>query len=271
MRDLFLQATRGMDAGRDAPFAMMVFAHPDDEVIALGARLPRYHFSLIVHITDGAPRNGKDRQDHGFSTLEEYRDCRRKELYRALEISGLESTPRLSFQLPDQEASFSLDQLICSLYRLLILYHPAVIFTHPYEGGHPDHDACAYAVQRAVDKVNASGRPFPMIIEAPFYHLSAQGMETGQFLSPPLKTREICYSLSAEEQQKKQELLSCFRSQREILCHFAFPWECFRIAPPYNFRRPPHRPPVFYDRQPWGMTSERFCELVGAADASKDK
>jgi hypothetical protein len=51
-----------------------------------------------------------------------------------------------------------------------------------------------------------------------------------------------------------------------MLQYFSAERECFRIAPGYNFHQPPHPTPVFYDHYPWGMTSQRFCELVRAAD-----
>jgi LmbE family N-acetylglucosaminyl deacetylase len=266
-QELFVRATLAIGSGIEAPAAMLVFAHPDDEVIALGARLARYRSALIVHVTDGAPRNEADSRVHGFSSPDAYRACRQKELDRAMEGAGLEKAERILLPFADQEASLHLTQLTCILYKLLTIYDPAVVFTHPYEGGHPDHDACAYAVQRAVTQLQVVGRHTPMIIEAPFYHLGVHGMETGYFLPHSEKIEEICCFLSVEEQRHKQALFACFPSQQEMLRCFSLEWERFRIAPHYDFQKPPHNAPVFYDQFSWGMTSQRFCELVCAADA----
>jgi N-acetylglucosamine malate deacetylase 2 len=268
--ELLRQATLGSSSRDPAPAAMLVFAHPDDEVIGLGARLVRYQTETIVHVTDGAPHSAQELGSHGFSNREEYRACRESELNCALELAGLGGARRISFGMPDQEASFHLAELTEKLQRLLMALLPEVLFTHPYEGGHPDHDACTFAVHRTVARMKAAGQVAPLIIEAAFYHLGAQGMETGCFLPHADKTEEICWVLSPEERQRKEELLACFRSQRQMLRYFAPRAERFRIAPQYDFHRPPHSGPVFYDRYPWGMTSQRFCELARAADAVEE-
>ncbi len=78
------------------PRAMLVFAHPDDETIALGAHLGRFGAAHFIHVTDGAPRNEQDSRAHGFATLQKYRDARRDELRHAMTLAGLEphSVPR---------------------------------------------------------------------------------------------------------------------------------------------------------------------------------
>jgi N-acetylglucosamine malate deacetylase 2 len=37
---------------------MIVVAHPDDETIGMGAQLCRFNDTLLVQVTDGAPRTG---------------------------------------------------------------------------------------------------------------------------------------------------------------------------------------------------------------------
>ncbi|MGH9561051.1 MAG: PIG-L deacetylase family protein [Terracidiphilus sp.] len=248
---------------------MLVFAHPDDETVALGARLARYQSSVIVHLTDGAPRDIAQCLEHGFSSPERYKACRSSELERALKMAGLENTHHIYLNIPDQQASFNLARLTDELYRLLILHTPEVVFTHPYEGGHPDHDACAFAVHRATGRIRSDGGDPPAIVEAPFYHLGPHGMETGCFLPHSEILDQIRRLLSRREQKSKQRLLACFASQQGILSHFPSEFESFRIAPCYNFHEPPHDGPVLYDAFPWGMNSEQFCELARTADAAE--
>ena len=247
--------------------ALLVFAHPDDESVALGARLHRLRSPLLVHVTDGAPRNLEDSTAHGFRSLADYRRHRENELSCALKLAGLEKAKRVRCGIPDQEACLCLQPLTRDLRRLLLRHRPAIVFTHPYEGGHPDHDACAFAAHRAVAALEASGRKPPVIIEATFYHSSYDGMATGRFLPHPQQTDEICLTLTEDERRRRQALLACFPSQHDILRRFPADQECFRIAPRYDFLHPPHTPPVFYDQHPWGMTSQRFCELAREADA----
>jgi N-acetylglucosamine malate deacetylase 2 len=266
LRNLLVRATLPADSPVAAPSALLVFAHPDDEVIGLGARLTRYRSAVIVHVTDGAPRNHDEIRSHGFSRWEDYSACRENELQKALELAGLGSVQRISFQIPDQEASLHLAGLTRELHTLLMLLSPEVVFTHPYEGGHPDHDACAFAAGRAVARARANGRLSPTLVEASFYHLGSEGIETGSFLRHREKTEEIVRPLCPRERKHKRDLLECFASQRETLRYFEPEKECFRIAPKYDFREPPHPGRVFYEGYQWGMTARRFCELASAAD-----
>jgi LmbE family N-acetylglucosaminyl deacetylase len=240
---------------------MLVFAHPDDEVIALGGRLARFGPAHFIHVTDGAPRNEGDSRAHGFATLDQYRKARAGELLCALSAAGLTNASE-SFDIPDQEASHRLLQVTDLVAERLDQHGPEVVFTHPYEGGHPDHDACAFAVQQAVTLRRARGKPVPIIIEAPFYHAGPHGMLTGEFLPGSPATPGISRSLSPGEQKRKRDLFACFTTQAEVLRSFPLDRELFRIAPVYDFTHPPHPGPVFYDGFPWGMTSQRFCELA---------
>lgn len=250
--------------GSDAPMprSAVVFAHPDDEVVALGARISRFQSALLVHVTDGAPSNGEDSRAHGFESVGDYREARERELDLALALAHLQGVRRERLMIPDQQASLRLSAIARSILRLIFEHEAEVVFTHPYEGGHPDHDACAFAVHYAVACLRAEGRPAPVIIEAPFYHSCSGGIEAGKFLPPPDNTEEVEYRLTGEEIARKQALLACFRTQQGTLRLFPLKFERFRVAPLYDFLCPPHAGPAFYEQFPWGMTSQRFCELA---------
>jgi hypothetical protein len=62
---------------------MIVAAHPDDETIGMGAQLCRFRDALLVPVTDGAPRDGRDAHAHGFATIAEYAAAPRAELAAA--------------------------------------------------------------------------------------------------------------------------------------------------------------------------------------------
>jgi LmbE family N-acetylglucosaminyl deacetylase len=248
----------------DAPRAMLVFAHPDDETVALGARLGRFAAAHFVYVTDGAPRNEQDSRWHGFASWRDYRAARFRELETLLASAGISSATHECLDLPDQEASLHLDALSMRLADLIARHAPEVIFTHPYEGGHPDHDACAFAVHHAVGLRPWPGGQPPLIIEGAFYNAGAGG--PGAFLPHPANVPVVEYRLTAQEQQRKLDRIHCFETQRETLGGFPLEWERFRIAPPYDFCLPPHSPPLLYDRHPWGMTSQRFIQLAREAE-----
>jgi LmbE family N-acetylglucosaminyl deacetylase len=262
---LFTQAIVPAPAVTPLPRALLLFAHPDDETIALGARLSNFTDAHIVHVTDGAPRNEEDRRHHGFATLADYRKARAFELCTALAAAGLSSVSRECLRVPDQEASQHLALLTRTIARIIRQQQPEVIFTHPYEGGHPDHDSCAFAVRHALDLLPSHS--VPLVIEAAFYHLGPRGREAGIFLPPstrPVPSVEL--RLSPEEHRRKRELLARFRSQRDTLAGFPLDFERFRIAPEYDFLNPPHTPPVLYDQYAWGMTSPEFSRLACEAE-----
>jgi LmbE family N-acetylglucosaminyl deacetylase len=248
------------------PRAMVIVAHPDDEVIAVGGRMGRFVDAFFIHVTDGAPRNEEDSRVHGFSSLEDYKRARAGELRKMFASAGLESIRHACICVPDQEATFHLMQLTRELKSRIANWEPEVIFTHPYEGGHPDHDACAFSVHHAVSLVKGQTGMKPLIVEAPFYNAGASGSDGSAFLDLPGATTEMAYELSAEERTRKQGLMACFATQQETLKLFQCETECYRVAPVYDFTRTPHAGNVFYDNFPWGMTSERFCQLAKEAE-----
>lgn len=254
------------------PRMLVVFAHPDDEVIALGARLERFTNARFLTLTDGAPPDGSDASHHGFQSLEQYRNARSAELGAALAHAGLPRTvaPLFASRVPDQAASLHLADLASALAAEIRAYAPEAVLTHPYEGGHPDHDACAFAVRSALylgseDAYDCT----PLLLEAPFYHAGEDGsMRTGKFLFEADPGESIYCALSPQEQINKRARLACFASQQETLSQFISECECFRVAPEYNFAARPHRGPLLYERFPWGMTGDRFCALASEAHNS---
>lgn len=264
----FEYATAGEGSTLPMPSAALVFAHPDDEVIGLGARLGRFREAWMIHVTDGAPRNGYDSRTHGFAAIDDYRCARQEELGCALALAGLESIRRENLAIPDQEASHHLCEITRRLVNLFAEQSCQVVFTHPYEGGHPDHDACAFAVARAVAILKSSRAWAPSVVECAFYHAGASGTETGAFLPRAPSTEAVTFELSSEEGRRKRALLDCFVTQRETLRAFTTERERFRIAPGYDFYRPPHPGPTLCDHSPWGTTSQAFSSLARAADAT---
>jgi len=251
-----------------APRALLVFAHPDDVALALGARIARFHDAYLLVVTDGAPHSGVDSHAHGFSSWQEYRDTRTRELTAMLSLAGLGHIGRETFDIPDQEACFRLPELTRRLAQRIHAVKPELVITHPYEGGHPDHDACAFAVHHACALADGAGSPRAAVVECAFYHAGPDFLETEVFLPAPTPVPEIDRDLTPREQSRKRERMECFVTQRTTLAQFPCDAERFRIAPQYDFTRPPHPGRTLYDHFPWGLTSDRFCRL--ASDATHE-
>ncbi|HEV2326000.1 MAG TPA: PIG-L family deacetylase [Terracidiphilus sp.] len=249
------------------PRILLVTAHPDDEVIAVGARLERFRDSRMICVTDGSPRDGVDARAKGFRSLQDYAAARRAELEAAICQAGLDPDRILrridlgpgATPIADQESVWRLAELTLALTAELRSFRPEAILTHPYEGGHPDHDACAFAAHAAARLVGASCG----IIEAPFYHAGGTGMETGRFL--PGGPAEVIRTLSVEERIKKRKRLACFVSQIDTLRPFGVEDERFRWTPAYDFTQPPHPGKLFYENFSWGVTGAHFRAQAASA------
>lgn len=251
------------------PRLLALFAHPDDEVLAIGARLGHLRDPLFLVATDGAPEDGTDARDHGFHSLADYRAARQQELHNALAHAGLPATisrPLLldpedvTSHIPDKQSMHHLAALTRALLRELRAFQPEAILTHPFEGGHPDHDSCAFAAQAAATLL---GPAAPPILEAPSYHAGPDGhIRTNAFLPGPAPT--LC-PLTPEEQAAKRARLACFISQQQTLAQFSLATEQFRLAPTYDFTLPPHSGPVFYESFGWSLTAADFTRHAKAA------
>ncbi len=234
----------------DEPVALVV-AHPDDETIGAGSAMKLFRNLLLVHVTDGAPRNLADAVAHGFPDAASYAAARRAELRRALEIAGL--SPRcIELGAPDQGASEDLVALTLALRGALAGHGAVAVLTHPYEGGHPDHDATAFIAHH-------SGLP---VLEFASYHADGDGMAIGRFLPG---SAPVTLVLASPERARKRAMLDAFETQAATLQPFGVDQEIFRAAPDYDFTSAPHAGALHYERYQWGMTGERWRALAGEA------
>ncbi len=231
----------------DEPVALVV-AHPDDETLAAGGSMHLMRRLLLVHVTDGAPRNLADAAREGHADPQSYARAREDELARALSLSGADPA-RKRLEVPDQEAIAEVGAITKRLTRLLRDSDIRWVLTHTYEGGHPDHDAVALAA-------HATGAE---IFEFPGYHAGPSGGFATGFL--PASSPAISVALPPPDLSRKRTMLDCFRSQAEILSRFDIATEHFRRAPRYDFTRPPSAGRLLYEEWGW-MTGDEWRRLA---------
>jgi LmbE family N-acetylglucosaminyl deacetylase len=229
------------------PSLMVIVAHPDDEAIGAGAVLSGIPESTVVHVTDGAPRDESYAQRKGFPNREAYAQARRDEVVAALWIIGMPPERIRGLGFVDGEASFHLVELTHKIVDLLSELKPDVVLTHPYEGGHSDHDSTAFAVHLACGILRREGLFAPVIMELTSYHNYEGKRRLFSFLPFP-GTREKTVELDEETKEIKRQMFDAFTSQNELLKTFPLEVERFRHAPRYLFTVPPHEGTLDYER-----------------------
>ena len=211
----------------------------------------------IVHTTNGSPDDLRFARAAGFHSQIAYAEARRRELDCALALVGGRETR--SFGLVDQQSFADMAALTRRLKELLEETRPAVILSHPYEGGHPDHDAAAFAVQFACASM---GGKAPQRMESAFYNCAGGVFRPGEFI-PGIAVEEL--ELDAETRPRKDRMFACFTSQQSVLGLFSTQYERFRLAPVYDFSQAPHPGPLNYEEWGWGLTGEKWRESAERA------
>uniref|UniRef100_UPI0035C9F735 PIG-L deacetylase family protein n=1 Tax=uncultured Sphingomonas sp. TaxID=158754 RepID=UPI0035C9F735 len=228
----------------------VVVAHPDDETLWAGALLGRLDDGLLIHLTDGAPADGADARKLGFESRDAYAAARAAELETALAALGY-CGARKGYRVRDQEVVTALDAVIERLTADLA--GAAVVVTHPYEGGHPDHDAAALAVRRAADGVGAA------VVEFACYHKREGERVFGAFWPGSAERTRL---LSPAESARIDAALCAHASQAHVFGLWRPADERWRAAPAYDFAARPPPDAALYDDYGWTMTTGRWRDIA---------
>jgi LmbE family N-acetylglucosaminyl deacetylase len=245
---------------------LLIVAHPDDETIGAGVLVSRSKDVVVLHVTEGSPPGMSDAVRTGFSSREEYASARVAEARSALALAGVDASAIRNMQFTDQRVSFCLGELTVRVLETLERERPAILLTHAYEGGHPDHDSVAFACHMAHQmygrKQRSSG---PRLLEFAGYHGENGGIKTYEFLrlSGP---QEIRRDLSLNQQNLKKQMLKAFKTQAKTLQAFLpARVERYREPPKYDFGRPPHWGKLCYEHFDWGVDGATWRGLAQRA------
>jgi LmbE family N-acetylglucosaminyl deacetylase len=246
---------------------LIIAAHPDDETIGAAGLL--YHLQLrgdvsiaIAHVTDGATVQGA--LEAGFRDPADYARARRSELTAAFRELPGPSPQWHQLEFGDQQPVHRLLDVVAAVRNLVETVAPGVIITHPYEGGHPDHDATAFATHAALLGPAAPSGSV-RLLEMTSYHLAGESIESGEFL--PSGEEVFTLDLNGEAWARKDRMLKRFATQQDIIGELDVqPHERFRFAPRYDFRLPPcPRDRVLYDRFAWPVDSTQWSVYANEA------
>ena len=263
----FTALRRAIEGGASLPKTLVIVAHPDDETIGASTLLGRCERLRVVHVTDGSPRDLRDARNAGCADRGSYAALRHEEAIAALALCGVPADAMECWQITDQEAALHLPKIVAAIEKALQDFAPRWVLTHAYEGGHPDHDAVAFATHLACEAAGRRGAA-PTLIEMAGYHAGPEGMVSGVFL-PAECEGEIDVELDEALRARKAAMFAAFASQRGVLAAFGIGRERFRVAPSYDFREAPHAGRLFYENFPWGMSASFWKELSRSVLASR--
>lgn len=227
--------------------SLLIVAHPDDESVGAGVLLQRIQDPCVVFCTDGGPRDSYFWQSYGGR--ENYVTVRGQETETAMRIAGVKRTAFLNFC--DQELHRNLRSALNELNELAREFRPDALLTHAYEGGHPDHDSCAFLAY-----LLGSQQRIP-VWEMPLYHRTGEGIRRQQFLQPTNDTALL--RGTAGELDTKRNMVRAHASQSQALKGFDLKCERFRPQASYDFWNPPKAEVINYEAWRWPLTAEQVC------------
>ena len=245
---------------------LFLAAHPDDETIGASALLGRLEDRTIAFLTDGAPHDSRFWSPHITGSRDNYACVRAEEAASALACVGVPRQRITFLGGVDQEAIHELRDILKFFLEVLSEFRPEAIITHPYEGGHPDHDTAALVAHLATRTLEQQGQSVPEILEMTSYHARNGSRMSGDFLPHTGSGGNVrTIELTPEERARKARMLGCYLSQWHVISDFPLEPERLRVAPVYDFTAPPHEGSLWYEMLGWPLTGAMWRDIAARA------
>jgi LmbE family N-acetylglucosaminyl deacetylase len=246
---------RALSDGRPVPGRhLLVTAHPDDETISFGGALCLIADVRLVVMTHGVPPESDP--ELVSQRLTEQRAAMVAGGWDIPVMAGILQARTLHDHL--LEARWALSELMADV---------DVVWTHPYEAGHLDHDSCAWLVQ------DLCGTGGPLRMEFASYHATRATWHQFGVFWPDVDHPAVSVRYVGHEWRRKQAAIQAYGSQLRVLGKFPnWQVEHYRSAPWYDFTRPAPPSASRWDRRgtltpttaEWRAIVLRASILIGA-------
>ncbi len=178
---------------------------------------------------------------------------------------GLSESALINLGFSDKQAARNLTRLTGAFVAAITQHRPDFVFTHAYEGGHPDHDSVAFAAHAGIALVEG---PPPKLVEMPLYHGENGAFVRSRFSPSPPFSPVLSINLTPDVRERKRRMMAAFATQSDTLQAFSDESEVFRLAPAYDFRRLPNGGEILYEAFDWGCKGADFLAFSKAALAA---
>lgn len=239
----------------------VIVAHPADEVVGAGCLISKLVDVTVLHITDGAPWDMHDAEAAGFKQRSDYAEARRQECLAALAIANVPEERVIDFAVTDHCAAHCLADLTKKITTFLQQSAADIVVTHPYEGGHPDHDATAFATHAALRLMRENGFRPPVLFEMALHPSEDFKTKVPEFL-PGAEGETTTLLLDKRAEDLKQRMFACLETQRKSLEVSPLGPERFRQPADYDFSVPPQDGKLHYENFAWAPRSDEWQSLA---------
>ncbi len=242
----------------------VIVAHPADEIVGAGCLISKLVDVTILHVTNGAGHDPHHASLSGFKDTAAYAQARKQECLSALAIANVPKDRVVDLDVPDHFASECLTDLTRRIATFLQQSGADIVLTHPYEGGHPDHDATAFATHSAIRLLKENGLTPPVLFEMALHPSSDFKAKVPEFL-PGCEGETTTLLLDKRAMELKRRMFECLETQKESMAASPIGPERFRKQLVYNFADPPNGGKPHYENFDWAPRGQEWQSLARQA------
>lgn len=247
---------------------VVIVAHSFDELIGAGGLISRLRDITVVHVTNraGVPESNAPAEETSPASYPERVESKTvgEVCVSALALANVPSDRLVEFTISDIREPHAVADLAKRLSVFLQRFRPDVVLTHPYEGGHPDHDATAFATNAALRLMGHNGFEVPALFEIGL-HPSNDGERRELDFLPGTWHETTTFVLDEQMRKLKRRMFECVATQERNLKGTILGREKFRRSPNYDFSTAPNAGRPAYEDFHRGMTGSEWQSVAQQA------